>query len=367
MGKTIIVCTCLALAAVTVYPAHSAPEDTAAGALQDQEGWQNLIPRLRSLEAAESNDAEIQLGLAILYRRYDSSTGLSEMGKAQCNRVLELDPNSKAAWEIRTTDTIGYALRVQRDLVDSLERLIDNAERNGRSQVYIRTGRAINDPNRDRPWHSPLSDLFGDKSGNSVKIEGRDYDQARAKVRQQADYELSQALNGAEEAERHDPQNALYNYLKAELYFELRQPASAVQELQAAVRKPFVRRYVEEKEKAITKVLHASDAPPALRSHIEPRRPFGSYMELLIWEPYLKPLVTEMEDGGKFDQAKEVCDLATGIAKQIREEPLPYDSAYNKQVSTQIEQWATKRLAALDKRKAEKSTPPDDGPQNEKK
>jgi hypothetical protein len=310
-----------------------------------------------------SKDLELQLGLAVFYRDYDSSVDYFERRDAQYARVLRIDPNNKAIWQMRADDAVGQALGTQDQTVHYLESQIGNAQAYGRKQIYVWTGIHGNDIDPNRPW-SVLYNVLGDKSGNRVEIEEKDYDQARAKVRRYADSALNQAMKAVDECERHDPENGYYNYRKAELYFNLRQPTLAVRELEAAARKPFIQGYVEQKEKAVTKALEAADAPHGLFSPSEHRSPASDYVFTFIWQRHVEPLVTKMENEGSLDQAKEICKLALGVAKQIRDEPLPYESAYNKGVSASMERWANERLSALDKRAAGLSKPTEDQTQN---
>jgi tetratricopeptide (TPR) repeat protein len=365
-AKILFAFACLALVAMPARATDNAVEDIAAQEQVKKREIHDLIPRLRSLEATRSKDLDAQLGLAVFYRDYHTSLDYFERRDGQYARVLQMDPNNKVIWQMRADDAVGRGLGAQEQTVHYLESLLENAQTCGRKDIDIWTGIYGNDIDPNRPWRT-LYKVLGDKSGRSVIIEEKDYDQARAKVRQYADNALDQALKAVDECEKHDPDNAYYDYRKAELYFNLRQPALALRELQVAVRKPFVQAYVDQKEKAVTRALEAADAPAGLFSPNEHRRPASNYIFDFIWRQYVEPLAAEIESEGNLDQANEICTLATGVAKQIREEPLPYDSVYGKRVSTYMEQWATERLTASDKRKAEKSTPPDDGPQNEKK
>jgi hypothetical protein len=320
-----------------------------------------LVSRLQSLEGARPKDLELQLGLAVFYRDYYVSADYSERRDAQYARVLGIDPNNKVIWQMRADDAVGKALGAQEKTVHYLESQIENAQTYGRKQIYIAIGIYANDPNPNRPW-SLLYNVLGDKSGRTVEIKEEDYDLARAKVRQYADNALNQGIKEVDECERHDAENAYYNYSRAELYFNLRQPALAVQELQAAVRKPFIQRYLDQKEKAVTRALEIAEAPAGLFSTSEHRTPAGDYVFTFIWQKYAEPLAAKMEAEGNLDEANEIYKLATGVAKQIREEQLPYDSPYNRGVGARLERWATERASALEKRMDGPAKPSDNTP-----
>ncbi|MEN6334535.1 MAG: hypothetical protein ABFE01_09755, partial [Phycisphaerales bacterium] len=244
--------------------------------------------------------------------------------------------------------------------VHYLESLIENAQKYGRKQIDIWTGIYGNDPDPNRPWRV-LYNVLGDKTGNSVEIEEKDYDQARARLRQYADDALNQAIKEVDECEKYDPENAYHNYRKAELYFNLRQPVLAVQELQVAVRKPFLQAYVDQKEKAVTRALDAADAPPGLFSTTEHRSSATGYVFPFIWQQYVDPLVEKMEKDGDLGQAQEIQRLVMGLARQIREEPLPEASDYHRRLADRLEQLSAERIAAIEKRKGERK-PSDDPP-----
>jgi tetratricopeptide (TPR) repeat protein len=359
-SRFVLVMACLTLAATAVYAMDPLAGDPAAR--EQKKEIRDVVLRLRSLEGVKSKNLEVQLGLAVFYRDYHSSMDYFERRDAQYARVLQIDPNNRVIWQMRADDAVGDALGTQLKTVRYLESPIENAQAYGRKQIYVTTGVDGNAMDPNRPW-SVLYNVLGDKSGNPIKIEEKDYDQARAKVRQYADNALNEALKAVDECEKHDPENAYYNYRKAELYFNLRQPASAVQELQAAVRKPFIQAYVEQKEKAVTRALETADAPPGLFATSEYRSPATNYIYSFIWREYVDPLITKMENEGDLDQAKEIYKLAMGLAKQTREEPLPYVSDYNKKLGDAIERWAGERSSAIDKRTSVPPKPADSMPE----
>ena len=351
------------LVATTSYAADDVRKDAATRLTQERERVVNLLPQLRDLEKTKSKDVEVQVGLAILYREYDGSEDHAQRLNAQYARVLELDPNNKVIWQMRAIDAWGRPFRTRMHLVDDLEMLISNAKSRGVGRIYIRTPSPTYEPNSTNRFTVSLYDVFGDRSGRSIPIEEKDYDQARAKARQRVNSEFELAVNEVKEAGKHDPQNAYYDYLTAELWFNRGEPDRAVQDLEVAVRKPFIQRYLDQKEKAVAKALEATGAPPDLYSYTDHRNSVGNYVRESIWAKHVKPLITKMEGDSDFDQAKEICRLSVGIAKQIREEPLPDDSSNKKAVSEGIERWANERSAAIEKRKADPSRSPENTPQ----
>jgi hypothetical protein len=321
------------------------------------DAMKRFLPQLRLLAETKSGDIEIQVGLATMYG-FDRSEGYEERFEAQFKRVLELDLNNKTVRQLRVYNALGDAFRMWNEALSFLEPAIDNAKKRGAASLFI--------PGTVTPDDSVVGPAKRSKSSNSLRdiladeihdgsIEAKDFDQALAKMRQAAEGKLNLATNVMNEAEEHDPQNAWANYQKARLYFMFGHPDLATRELQTAVAKPFVQEYFDQGEKAALKALEAVNAPPALTSSPLPSRPLGGYITSQIWRPYVEPLVTKMEDEGNFDQAKEINNLSMGLAKHIREEPRPYDAAYNKTASEELERRATERSNAIDKHKAEKA------------
>ena len=349
--RILFICTFTALVAVTL----SAADLTTTGKppldrFQRIDAMREFVPQLHLLEQTKSRDLEIQVGVATMYA-FDRSKGYKERFDAQFKRVVELDPNNKIAWQLRVDDVMEDALRMCREIVGYLEPAIDAARKQGKTSIFIRANATLDDSHSK--WDHPLRDILADVIKDGM-VEEKDYDQALTKVRQAVDRELNLAINAVNEAERHDSQNAWYNYQKAELCFKFERPSLAIQELQAAVAKPFVQGYLDQGAKAALKALEAVNAPPALTSSPLPSIPLAGYIASQIWRPYVEPLATKLEKEGKFDQAKEINKLSMGLAKHIREEPRPHDAAYNKTASEELERRAAEHSAAIDKRKAEK-------------
>ena len=115
----------------------------------------------------------------------------------------------------------------------------------------------------------------------------------------------------------------------------------------------------------MTKALEAANAPPWLFSTTEHRSSATGYVFPFIWQRYVDPLVEEMEKDGDLDQAQEIQRLVMGLARQIREEPLPEASDYHRRLADRLEQLATERISTLEKRKGERVKPLDNPPSKE--
>jgi hypothetical protein len=212
-GKMLLVSVCLSLVAATLYATDLATiEKPPMDRIGRIEAMKEFLPQLRPLEKTRSKDLEIQVGLAALYASYGNSPDQFDRHRVQVERVLELDPNNKSAWQMRANDALGQALRMQRDTIGHVEKMIASAKERGATSIPIFSGPPLNypitDPAERSKWNSPLAAILGDKSGAGVITEEKDYDQAIAKVRQRANDELNQAVIAVDEAGKHDPENA---------------------------------------------------------------------------------------------------------------------------------------------------------------
>jgi tetratricopeptide (TPR) repeat protein len=366
-------CTYLMLLTMIPYAADGSAENPAAKLQRMEEEKQDVLRQLRSVEQRYSGDREIRMGLVFLYQKCPVGEEPLKESERQLEGVLALDPAYKIAWATLAMDTATLTIARGRDLVEGLEGMIDNAKVRRATEIYVGMSPPMNLVKPDAPRgytrRGPLYEIlhatFGGKGDKAIVIQEKDYDQARGQVRARFNGELNEALNIVERAETHDSQNALYSYLKAHLHMELDQPGLALRDLQAAVSKPFLQTYLEERQNAVAKALEAADAPAVLKSCIEPFSPIGDYMQVLIWKQHLKPLAIKSEKEGNYGQAREIYRLSVGMAKHIREESSLSVSDYNKGVSEGIERWAHERLSALEKPVGKPSKLPDSMPQKE--
>jgi tetratricopeptide (TPR) repeat protein len=352
MSRILLVCMSSAFLAVTAQTVGSPQEDVAGRRERQREEMRSFVLQLQSFDREESRDPEVQLGLAILHKKYGRyNMSFRQKSKARFNSVLALDPDNKIARAILAEDASSFAISQGRLAISQLERQIENARQRGAKEICIFTPSAIDASALDAVpkvvLRSPLGEVLGDGTGKQIIVDERDYAQVRVELRQRVDDKLMEAIGTVVQAEERDPQNALYNYLKANLYFELRQPVAAVKALEVAVRKPSARTYYGEKQKAVTKALAAVGAASTLRSYRESFSQIGDYVHVQIWERHVVPLARKSEQEGDLAQARQIYELSIGMAKHIREEPLPHSSEYNRRAGRALDAWAREGLAGL--------------------
>lgn len=362
MSTILLVSMSSAFLTVTAQTVGS-PEENVASRRERQEGeLRCFVLQLQSLNEERPADPEVQLGLAILHQRYGRRDVSShQRDKARFDSVLSIDPGNKAVWAIRAKDATFLAIARGKRVVKHLEAAIENAKKRGADRIRIRTGPSLGKSPFDSAqvvaYRDSLHEILGDGTLATVVVSEEDYDKARAKVKQRVDQGLMEAMATVDQAQEADPENALYNYYKANLHFALGQPDMALKVLRAAVRKPAVRTYYDQRQKAVTRALAAADAPSPLRSYVEPFNPIGDYLRNWIWKPYLVPLARKNEDQGDLAKAKKIYELSMGMAKHTREELppeaeelLPHAVDFNRGVSQAIDSWARERLASPGKR-----------------
>ena len=303
-----------------------------------------FLPKLYSIGNKHPNDTEIQLGLGVIYSRYGLE-GISQKIEEQWQKVLRIDPNNKTAWAISVTKFCRMKTARKTNLLEWIERGIDNAKKRGVNEMIVRRS------------GNPLYPIFKEEETETIVIS--DFDAARKQLCEKLDEELSLAIAEINQGEKRDPDNALYNYLKAHVHFELGQKEVALKEIGNAVRKKYLKTYFTETRSATAKVLQEVGFPNYLRAHIEDvYSPFGDFLRNKIWKKQMAPLSETYAKQGDVQHALDISVLVLGIAKQIREEPLPYPSFFNQSFSQGLQKWAQERNKELSQKitKPEKKT-----------
>jgi hypothetical protein len=288
------------------------------------------LPKAEPIENKYGGDPEIRLGLGILCARYASSEAISRKARELWLEVLRTDPNNKPVWATLVRRDTYYQTALRNHLLDSLECLIKNAQGRNVEEIVIHHNSRL----------FPLLSQEGDQEAVVVK----DFDDVRKQLRAKLDKELIGAFDIVNEGQKHDPDNALYNYLKAHLYFELGNDEAGLNETKLGTQKKYLNTYFTETRRAVAKVLEVGSFPQRLRGYIEDvYAPFGYFLRDEIWKQKLEPLSREYERKREAGRMMEISELTRQIAKQIREEPLPYPSVLNPGLSQSLDQWTIER------------------------
>lgn len=282
-----------------------------------------FLPRLQVLGEKHLDDVEIQLGLAFLYSRPEVPHVYSR--EDQIEKVLMINADTHAAWALKAKLLCFQYTAKRRELIDRMHAMIKNSKINARelkimpySQLY--------------PWLKELG------TGTIVI---NDFDGALKLLREKLDSEMLPVLVVLKNGEQKNPENALYNYLKAHLYFELGEENKAIREIENAVVKKHINNYVIEEHKATARVLREVGFPENQLSFIVKRITlFADAFRATVWERGLVPLAENYESQGAIEDAGKIYKLTLRIAEQIRDEPLPYPSGYNEDFSNSLEKWA---------------------------
>jgi len=282
-----------------------------------------FLPRLQVLGEKHLDDVEIQLGLAFLYSRPEVPHAYSR--EDQIEKVLMINADNHAALALKAKLLCFQYTAKRRVLIDQLHAMIENSKINARELKVPRYSRLY-------PWLKELG------TGTIVI---NDFDGALKLLREKLDSEMLPLLVILKNGEQKDPENALYNYLKAHIYFELGEENKAIQEIENAVVKKHINNYVVEEHKATARVLREVGFPENQLSFIVKRITlFADAFRATVWERGLVPLAENYEAQGAFEDAGKIYKLTLRIAKQIREEPLPYPLSDNEDFSRSLERWA---------------------------
>ncbi len=316
----------------------------------------NLLPEMKLLEKEYATDVDIQLGLAILYKRYpDGSANIEEKIKRQWEKVLSLDPSNKIALATITNNNTQFYMARYSARLDDLESLIESAQKRGVDYITIqkenRYAPTVNSNmvQLERDFTPPLYKYFSE--GNNEDIVIRDYEEARRQLKEKLKIELSESIEPIRKSEQNDTGNALYNYLEAEVYFGLSQNESGLEQVRIATQKQYLKTYLPEIRQAVSKVLVTINFPEQFRSIITSEyAPFGQFITGNIITKGLEPLLAQYKEQGKSKSVEEIFNMTSLIAEQIRKEPMPYPTAVNRYgdvierwVNTSRNDWAMKR------------------------
>jgi len=314
------------------------PGDTYAGKLLDAEKkFSEFLPKLQALGGKHSSDIEIQLGLASLYSSYGPPINYSS--QEQYQRVLAIVPNNKVALANSARLICRSFTAKRKSLLEELEGVINNAKERGVKELTV-------------PRYSQLYQRFEGKDKNRDVF--KDFYTPVRLLQVKIDQELPVVLAILNNAENKDPNNALYNYLRADLYFELGNKDKAISEVKIAVVKPYWNNYSIEVSNAVRKVLQEVEFPEVQRSVIEDSHPVHSdFLRGKIWKSQLEPLGNFYDAQGDLKKAEEMYILVVGMAKQIKEEPIPYDFGTNQRIGQILENKALQHIEELHKKMVE--------------
>jgi len=338
----------------------------------------DLISRLPDLSDKNPSDLDIQLGIALLYDKYgmleepNNETAREEeifrKGTAlyyhdqyllyqkkistQYNRLFALDPSNRIGLAYR-------AYKVTRQYTASRQKELGNYDKMiaQRKKLKMEEMKVASD--------CTLSYLLTEKDegvrkGTGVRLQRgfrkntypiiiTDFDLARQVLVKRFDAKVAVVLEILEKGEEADPDNALYNYLRAHFYFVLDEKDKAFREVRKGVGKKYLNNYVKDRIEARKQVARrvgfSNDVTKKfLGSHV-----FADFMWRDLCIPYIYKYAGEYKQQGKAEEAEEMYIMLMGIANHIREEPVATEShrKFNSNVALKLEEKAVNAIKEI--------------------
>jgi tetratricopeptide (TPR) repeat protein len=264
-----------------------------------------FFPKLRILEDKYRDDAEIQLGLVFLYYMYDTPRDFLVIEPLE--NVLTIDPSNRPASALLSKLLCTCYTATRRDLLDQLESVVNDAREGNIETLELYKG-------------SDLRQWFKEKNINTVII--RDFELAPQALREKIEEGAPIILAMLNECQSKDLENALYNYLRAHLYFELGEKDKAINEIQGALTKEYLSDHIGEMSKAAARVLREVKFPQRqVELIIGIQHPFAGFLRSNIWERGLARLGKSYEAQRDFKTARRMYRLMISVAKQCQERP----------------------------------------------
>lgn len=308
--------------------------------------WKELasnIPTMYSLIDEHPDDLDLQLGLTVFLNRFGCPCI-----EQQYERVFKIDPNNKISWAIISEQVHSkYCARIS-SILNPWENYIQQAKHNKTKEIKILSG-------------SNLYSFFkeGDPGVKMVvskkPIDRRryyllitDWDFAEKRLLEDFVKEEPNIVAFLNKGESVDIDNSYYNYMKASLYFKLKQMEDGIKEIEIAVKKGEYNFYREEREKAKERVLDEIPFPEEYKYLIMEKDVDITLLSRTL--DFMTGIAKEYEDKGDLQKADKICYLIIKISKQIQLQPQPFVNKWGQG----IEKRALKEIAEI-RKKTEKS------------
>jgi hypothetical protein len=296
--------------------------------LAAEKALRDFIPELRLLGDKFADDAEMQLGLGLLYAEHGGSADFAARSRDRYDQVLAIDPDNRMARAIVAVSTLGQYLGRRDDLLTDLELQRKHAKAENLREVRI-------------PERSNLYKWFRQEDSDIAVI--KDFNDARARICTEVDRDLPNVLATLDRAEAADPQNAFYSYLRAYLCFERNENDEAAEHIDEGNAKGYLSSYRMEKQAAKLRVLREAGFPESFRRFFEDSHPVAGDFS---FSNKLRSLAGAYEAEGDLDNAERMYRLTIGVADHIEAEQLSY-AAGEQGIGPSIRVEANRRLQAL--------------------
>lgn len=144
------------------------------------------------------------------------------------------------------------------------------------------------------------------------------------------------------EGEARDPDNALYNYLRAHVLYATGDSDRAFQELERAAQKPFWSTYPVEADVARARVLKDAKLPEMRKMRVI----HADFLRGTIW-PELRSVEEASDRRGDRATAGKVIEIVEAMARHIRNEPQPYESPSVRGIADALDNHVKERRRVL--------------------
>lgn len=309
---------------------------------QAENELRELVPTLSPLEESFGDDSELLLGLASIYGSYAPSFDYWDRSEDLLRKVLDIDPKNNAARTALIKKVVTGFLSQRGRVLTALEMKRQYAKENKLQQVEI-------------PSWSYLYDWVREEGQEHVVIQ--DFNEVRARVRSKLDKDLPAVISELDKAEKAEPNNALYNYVRSSLNFALGKEAQGLTEIERGANKPYLNNYWLEIVPARRKVLQAAGFPEHYRKTIENMQ---TYVRALPSYDRVMKMAKQQGERKNLTAATEVCEVLIRLAEQVRQEPVPGEPGRKRgenEYSKRIEREARRQLSKIRSRGQEDAGP----------
>lgn len=249
-------------------------------------------------------DSQLHLGAAELYRIVGGIPNNPHAGSLKLyEAALRLDPQDLAARAAWMRSVFGWHVQKLEQYYRDLKEADDIEQ--GKERVPLSDNSLQRQLNKD--MQAPESRRIGAKN---VREEAA---RLKSEMRKTAWF-----LNETKSAQKMDPDNALYNYLMASIYFKEGQKEKAVKEIEKGVRKGRLSTYTKERVIARARILEEIDFPwPERALFLTTCSPFVGYGG--IFRDLLK-IGKNYEKGDEFKKAKQIYGMIGDIGEQSEQD-----------------------------------------------
>ncbi len=300
---------------------------------------EKFAARITALDDKYPDDVEMQMGFLFLYRHYgnDGLNSSKYTARDKYERILELDPNNRAAWALKSYHACLEYPDNSKALIKCLERILDEAGRQNLDKIKF-----SDCPFELRYWYwygeGVEAYIARDAEGPNECIAKDEFDIAVEKLRKKFGKKAAEVFEIINEGQRNDPENALYNYLKARVYLAMGEVDNALKEIKEGVSKKYLSTYQEQTSKAAEKVLSKAWFPQPYKFFIlDSHFPFTDFLACNVWRidnkryyvdgnwyekknQGLSDIAISCETQGDFEKAERIYKLTIAMAKQAEVE-----------------------------------------------